>query len=230
MSMPMLFGCMVVAALLLGGFLAAVGPLGAVGDIYPAPAEVRGTALVTCVFVALLYIFYGNQVGIRFSEGLPADVTEQAKFIADRTVINTVEQGIPFLALMWLEAIFVNPLTATRLGWIYVFFRYLYPVFYGWYGQFTVLIEIATQPNYVIIAYYWVTVFYKCGTGMDLHTRFHSSSPHGNLLMVPLLLVCGCLSFVCFLLLSKPTTMIMINGVKKEKGYVDEEYGDDEDE
>merc|ERR1711865_1359899 len=144
---------LVVSGLLIGALLGKAGPSAAVADTFPAATELRGVALVTCAFMFMWYIFLGHQVGIKFTEGLSADVQEQAKFIADRSVINTLEQALPFLSLMWLHALFVNPVTAGVLGWIYVITRFLYPITYGMYGQFNTAVEIACQPNYVVIFY-----------------------------------------------------------------------------
>merc|ERR1719498_2160183 len=98
----------------------------------------------------------------------------KASFLADRVVINTLEQMIPFLALMWDHALFVNPETAKLLGWIYVVTRYLYSPLYGMYGMFTVAVEVATQPNYVVIFYYWIALVYKCASGEDFHARVNA--------------------------------------------------------
>jgi hypothetical protein len=50
---------------------------------------------------------------------------------ADRAVINTQEQMVPFLAAMWLHAVFVSPACAAVLGAAYVVLRSLYPLLLG---------------------------------------------------------------------------------------------------
>ena len=40
-------------------------------------------------------------------------------------------------------------MAATVFGALYVCARFLYPILYGWYGQFTMLVEFATQLGYV---------------------------------------------------------------------------------
>jgi len=223
MSIPITFVINMITALLLGVLLAFTGPESAVG-VAATTEELRPVAVVTCVFFVMWYIFLGNQVGVKFTQGLPADVSAAAKDIADRTVGNMLEQVIPFLTLMWLEAIFVNPRTATILGWIYVAARFLYPIAYGIYGVFTILVMFATMPNYTIISYWLLTVFFKCFFSVDLHAKINATSPWLMLLFLP---ACGLCSFIAFLLLAKPTTSLIIAGAKKEKGFDAEEgYGE----
>jgi len=224
--LPLMFAMTGATAVGLGVVLATSGPADAVGDGFPSAVALHPTVVVTCVFLVMWYIFLGNQVSVKFTPGLPDDVQTEAKNIADRTVGNTLEQALPFLVLMWLEAIFVNPRTAMILGWFYVVTRFFYPLLWGAYGQFNVLIELATQPNYIITFYYLLTVFFKCGCGIDLHTKIDAASPW---LMPLFTLACGMCSFICFLLLGGVSTKFIINGVKKAKGYEDEyEYEDEE--
>jgi len=218
--MPGMMAILLVTGLLIGGLLGHVGPSAAVGAAFPTMQALQGVALVTCAFIWMWYIFLGHQVGIKFTEGLTTDVQDQAKFIADRSVINTMEQALPFLSLMWLEALFVNPETARLLGWIYVATRFLYPITYGMYGQFNTAVEISTSPNYVIIFYFMFTVFHKCAFGEDFHTKVDAISPF---LMLVVGFVCAFGSVIFFLVLAKPTTAIIVNGVKKDKGQIVEE-------
>jgi len=226
-SMPGMMVFVVVSGLLIGGLLGKAGPSAAVGDEFPTVSSLRGVALVTCAFVGSWYIFLGNQVGVKFTQGLSADVAAQAAMIADRGVYNALEQGFPFLALLWLHALFVNPETARLLGWVWVCARFLYPITYGMYGVFNLAVEFAMQPNYVINFYFLLAVVHKCWGGEDLHTKVDAVSPW----LMPLIgLACGFIAIVFFLILAKPSTSIIINGVKKSKGEIDDEYEDVEDE
>lgn len=224
--MGVMFGLAVLSGLVVGLLLMHVGSAAAVGDTYPSAVDMRGVALVTCAFLLVWYSMLGNQVSIKFAKGLSSEVSEGAKFIADRSVVNTLEQSIAFLSLMWMHAIFVNPQTARLLGWIYVVTRLLYPVFYGFYGGFTVAVEAATQPNYVIIFYYMMAITYKCLWDTDLHVQC------GNwIVLVGLLASFG--SFIAFLGLAMPTTQIIVAGVKAEKdpyGAADDEEEDEDEE
>lgn len=219
-TMSGICGLMIVSALGLGILLALSGPSDWETLPYPGGSKYNGVAVVTCAFFVMWYMFLGNQVGIKFTEGLSDDVTAAASTAASRTVGNTLEQAIPFLFLMWMEAYFVNARTAQLLGWIYVAFRFFYPIGWGYYGQFNLLVEVATQPNYIIIFYYLVAVLCKCGLGSDVHADIDAVSPW---LMLPYLLGIGLLSFIVFLVLAKPTTMLMIAGAKKATSFVDAE-------
>mmetsp|Transcript_120582 Transcript_120582/g.191197 ORF Transcript_120582/g.191197 Transcript_120582/m.191197 type:complete len:202 (+) Transcript_120582:62-667(+) len=74
--------------------------------------------------------------------------------MADRTIANTQEQMIGFLLPMWLYAIFCDAHGAGILGFVYVVFRLLYPIFWSSKGGFTLLVEMSTQPSYMIQAWY----------------------------------------------------------------------------
>jgi hypothetical protein len=218
---PVMCAIMLASAVGLGVVLATAGPADAVGDAFPSPVALHPTVVVTCVYLVMWYMFLGNQIGIKFTAGLPAVVEAEAKNIADRTVGNTLEQALPFLVLMWLEAIVVNPRTAMILGWFYVATRFFYPWFWGAFGQFNLLVELATQPNYIIIFYYLLTVFFKCVWEVDIHTKIDATSPW---LMPLFMIACGMCSFICFLLLGGFSTKFIISGVKKNQGYEDDEY------
>merc|ERR1719162_1619180 len=200
----MMLGMSFVFSWLIALLLAFTGPEGAVGNEFPASADLHGIVVISCAWVVMWYTFLGNQVGVRFTEGLPAEISESAANIANRAVANTLEQAIPFLTLMWLEALFVNARTAQILGWIYVAARFLYPVFYGFYGAFTNAVEVSVQPGYIIIFYYLLTVFFKCTMDVDIHATITETSAW----LMPLFLV----------------------GAKKDKGFKDpeSEYEDEE--
>jgi len=226
-SMPFYLGTLFTCALALGVVLALAGPEDAVTESsFPAVAALRRVAVVTTAFVFMWYIFLGNQIGINFTEGLPEDVAKDAKHIADRTVANTLEQAIPFLLLLWLEALFVNPRTAMILGWIYVATRFLYPFMFAMYGKFTVLIMVSTNPGYLIIFYFAVSVFFKCAFDIDVHAKIDASSAWWMPLFMVGIMV---LILVALLILPKPSIAFIINGVKKEKGGIESDYDEEED-
>lgn len=223
--MNAMMALLVLSGLCVGGLLGKAGPGAAVGDAFPAAAELKGVAVVTAVYMMMWYIFLGNQVGIKFTQGLAPEVADQAKLIADRTVINTMEQAFPFLSLLWLHAIFVNPETARLLGWIYVLFRYTYPIFFGMYGQFNTAVEVACQPNYAVVFYFLFAVLYKCLSGEDFHKKVDDVSPW---LMSLVGLMCSFFMVLFYLVLSIPSTKTIINGVKKDKETVaDQDYAEE---
>lgn len=74
---------------------------------------------------------------------------------ADRAVINTQEQMVPFLASLWLHAVFVSPPHATYLGLAYVTLRSIYPVLLGQRLAKTQSkrVFLVTGPAYAIVFY-----------------------------------------------------------------------------
>ena len=66
---------------------------------------------------------------------------------ANRSVANLIEQTIPFLLGIWLHCVFVDPLAAARLGWLWIAVRGFYPFVFG-KGP---LLFAVTLPNYVCI-------------------------------------------------------------------------------
>ena len=76
---------------------------------------------------------------------------EDANYLAERAMMNSLEHAIPSLVVIWLSGIYCNSALATVLGTVYVVGRLLYPLFYGWYGHFTMLVEFATHLGYFAI-------------------------------------------------------------------------------
>lgn len=171
------------------------------------------------------YTFLGSQVAFKRSQKevgkLAANIDESQKeiamSIADRSVINTMEQCIPFFLVLWLHALFVNPSTSAVLGLIYVITRYLYPILYGFYGKFSNMVEISTQMNYVVIYYLFWAIVYKCTNASDLHTDLTSISP----LLVPLVVVLlsGVTLMMFFMVGSMPAITIISKGVAWDAAY-----------
>merc|ERR1711939_250815 len=164
----------------------------------------------------MLYSYYSTQVALKLVHGkalTKAKLFDQGKNIADRSVINTLEQAWPFLAGMWLHAIFVNPSQAALLGWLYILFRAPYVIFYGFYGTFSTLCEISTQGNYTIIAYYLFAVTIKCCSGNDLYTKVHDKSPW---LMILVFIAMFLLQSMVLGLTGVIPSFVIDNGVKWE--------------
>ena len=67
----------------------------------------------------------------------------------DRTVGNMIEQSIPFLASLWLHAVFVNVGSAAQLGWFWLLFRAIYPAVFS---RGIPVLFLSTVPGYLIIA------------------------------------------------------------------------------
>lgn len=77
-----------------------------------------------------------------------------------------LEQMVPFLACLWLHAIFVadGPRLSTTLGWVYVATRALYPLGLGdRLGRgIRPLVLLITVPNYLVIFYFSYAVVAHC--------------------------------------------------------------------
>ena len=74
---------------------------------------------------------------------------------ADRAVINTQEQMVPFLVALWMHAVFVSTFSATLCGGAYVVIRAAYPLLLGKRVSKiqTKRVYFATLPGYLIIFY-----------------------------------------------------------------------------
>lgn len=126
----------------------------------------KGVVLVTLAWIHVYNQCIGHQLGIKMDF---ANDNPNAKQVAERCFYNTIEQAPLFLLLLWMHAIFVDASVATSLGANYVFFRMLYPVFYsafGYDGSFNITGEISTQPNYMVLLYFQVSLFmWACDYG-----------------------------------------------------------------
>ena len=108
----------------------------------PPLSQLHGPAVVTVVYFLLWYAFlFGLQTRTKYQlkaryakEGKVFDRyfgRDEQMLAADRAVTNTHEQMGPFLASLWLFAVFVSADTATWLGAAYVAVRALYPFVLG---------------------------------------------------------------------------------------------------
>jgi len=116
--------------------------------------SMRGVVLVSmgwcwCVFSAM-----GAQ--IRIKQNYKDDV--DATFLAERAMMNSLEHAIPSLLVIGLTGIYCNSMLATVLGSLYVVGRLLYPICYGWYGHFTMLVEFATHLGYFALGGLYLTL------------------------------------------------------------------------
>ncbi len=129
-------------------------------------AQLQGPVLVTAAYFGLWYtLLLGLQRGTKYK--LQAEYAERGEtfdryfgqdrrmLAVDRVVTNTLEQMGPFLASLWLHAVFVSPTTATWLGAAYVLLRAAYPKVLGSSlgAMQSKRIFVVTGPAYLIIAY-----------------------------------------------------------------------------
>ena len=138
----------------------------------------QGPILITFLYFCLwYYLLLGHQRGTKYR--LTKEYAERGEVFdrylggdeqmlsADRAVINTQEQMVPFLLTLWLHALFVSPFNATALGAVYVVLRSLYPFLLG--KNLSKLnpkrVFFATGPSYLIIIYLGVSTVYAAFGG-----------------------------------------------------------------
>merc|ERR1712054_178422 len=123
--------------------LASTAP-GAPGTTFP---ELRSTIGATLLISLAVYAHSGFQVNVsprNPSTGESAD-NVKVSLIAERVLNNMLETLPVVLATLWMNAIFLDAVTAAKMGFLYAAGRLLYPIMYGWYGQFTVQVILATS-------------------------------------------------------------------------------------
>lgn len=80
-----------------------------------------------------------------------------AQFIAGRMAGNLDEWAYLWIVLVWMYAIFFNYSLAYTFGFLWVFHRFCYGIYYAWYGRFTMFVEMSTQPQYQLYyTFLWV--------------------------------------------------------------------------
>ncbi len=129
--------------------------------------------LVTVAYIVWYYLIITHQVRVRTrlrhayrARGDTFDRYaggDREMLAADRYVGNTLEHMPPFLVLLWLNAIFVDPLSASLAGAAYVGSRVLYPFMMGQRLGRGVPSRIlyATLAGYAVIAYFVVRLVVK---------------------------------------------------------------------
>jgi hypothetical protein len=100
-----------------------------------------GPVLVTLVYLGVYYgamthqLFVKDRIRREHKErGEKYDRyfnTNREQLAADRMVLNSLEHMGPFLALLWLMALFVSPFWATLGGAVYTLTRAAYPFLVG---------------------------------------------------------------------------------------------------
>jgi uncharacterized membrane protein YecN with MAPEG domain len=128
------------------------------------PALQTGPILVTLACVALYYVLQLNVArtklrlhreyaarGERFDRYFGQD---RVMLAADRAQLNLLEHMPPFLALLWLNAVFVDPLWATVAGGVYMAARVAHPFALGarLARDIRPTIGLATAPGYLVLA------------------------------------------------------------------------------
>ena len=125
-----------------------------------------GPIVVTVVYLAFYYILqirimrtklrlhriYAER-GERFDRYFGQD---REMLAADRAQLNVLEHMPPFLALLWLEALFISPFGATVAGAVYLATRVMYPFVLGsrMGRDIKIKILLVTGPGYLVLIYF----------------------------------------------------------------------------
>ena len=109
LHLPMFPFCMAIGAASVAAAIALTTPSGPMNSLDLA----RGPVAVSLMWVWAYYNHIGSQLKVKLAEP-PAN--EQAAKIAERSLYNTIEQGIPFLLLLGLTAACVDSAMATSCG------------------------------------------------------------------------------------------------------------------
>ncbi|KIG12820.1 hypothetical protein DB30_00983 [Enhygromyxa salina] len=129
-------------------------------------ADQTGPIVVTLIYLALYYAFQIRQLQVKtrlgreyLARGEKFDryfSQDREMLAADRTQLNMLEHMPPFLALFWLNAVFVGPGGATIAGGLYVAARALYPLVLGRrLGRgIRAQVLISTGTGYAVLAYF----------------------------------------------------------------------------
>jgi uncharacterized membrane protein YecN with MAPEG domain len=132
-----------------------------------------GPLLVTVAYVVLYYVMITNQLRVRMrlrrayrARGETFDRYfggDREMLAADRYVGNMLEHMPAFLSLLWLNAMFVDPRSATFAGAVYLGSRIIYPFLMGArLGRgVPTRILFATVAGYLVIAYFVVRLVVK---------------------------------------------------------------------
>ena len=139
-------------------------------DVYSGPVA------VTLAYVAYYYALQIHIMLVKFrlhaeyaARGEKFDRyfgQDRVMLAADRHQLNTLEHMPPFLILLWLNAVFVGPTSATIAGAIYVAARIAYPFALGFRvgrGARTA-VYLATGPGYLVLIWFAGALIYALAT------------------------------------------------------------------
>jgi hypothetical protein len=136
-----------------------------------------GPLLVTVAYVVWYYLMITNQLRVRTrlkrayrARGEKFDRyfgEDREMLAADRYVGNTLEHMPTFLLLLWLNAVFVDPLSAATAGAVYLGSRILYPFMMGQRlgAGIPSRILFATVAGYGVVAYFVVRLVVQVAVG-----------------------------------------------------------------
>jgi hypothetical protein len=92
---------------------------------------------------------------------------DEQMLAADRVVINTQEQMVPFLSSLWLHAVFVSSYYGSLIGLLYVALRAIYPLLMG--KRLSKInpkrVHLVTVPCYIMVFYLFGAVVFRVLVG-----------------------------------------------------------------
>mmetsp|Transcript_21800 Transcript_21800/g.36011 ORF Transcript_21800/g.36011 Transcript_21800/m.36011 type:complete len:157 (-) Transcript_21800:706-1176(-) len=145
-------------------------------ETFPSPLELKGAVQGTLLYLGLyscillpfqsfskVYILAKKKKEAKQKDANNARVSlKTIKYYShdtmalrgDRTVGNFLEQGLYYLPLFWLHALFVDPTNSFTIASIYTASRAVYPFVFG--RKPALVILISTVPCYLVNAYLMV--------------------------------------------------------------------------
>jgi hypothetical protein len=142
---------------------------------YVDPAAFAPVLIVNAVWLWMYYAFM--QLGPQ-SKIPPKGTADHVQW-GERCFGNLHEQSTPFLASLWVYAVFNDVTEAAYMGWACLFFRFLYPIIWAWKGSFknaVPLIFISTLPMYSINIWMMGSTVLKGALGLDLKAMLLGSN------------------------------------------------------
>mmetsp|Transcript_5463 Transcript_5463/g.10761 ORF Transcript_5463/g.10761 Transcript_5463/m.10761 type:complete len:230 (+) Transcript_5463:37-726(+) len=95
------------------------------------PAELSGVALVSIAWAFIYLAFTAFVNATKLAQGR----LEKLRYWINRVHGNMHEQSPVFFTAIWAHAMIVSPVTATKLGWIILTLRAMYPITWALEGE-----------------------------------------------------------------------------------------------
>ena len=160
-------GLAIVVSLVLtsGAFFALADGVQASGPAIEQGLSLESVSGLLWVSIGWIFVVSSITTGQTLTKEMGPESIQQ---VALRSLGNTLEYGLMTLLLIWMHGLYCNAAAATLFGGIYMVARIFYPVFYGYYGEFNVMVEFSTQPGYVAKGFLLTGLLYTLWTGGDL--------------------------------------------------------------
>jgi len=127
--------------------------------------------IVTVVYMGIYYAFMVHQLCGKKYQGSANSAEYELGRMTDRTFLNTLEQQAPFLILLWLHALLVDPAVSHVLGWVAVIARLFFPILWSLDGTWNWKVELSTQPYYLVLNYFMFALFCKAIWNVNLYDQ-----------------------------------------------------------